>query len=335
MTTQKGRIEMIINLKKVHGSSNDFYIIDENGLETPLTEESRRQLALNLCDREHDLGGADGILYVSDSEVALAKMRVINSDGSEASMCGNGLRTVARYLAEKADKKQFKVETMKAVLNVAEDKALAQGVPTYCVEISPVSFEKESLPLNWTASQLIDAEVPAFSETLTYSAVSVPNPHLISFVEPADFAEQEQLSTWLNSDNPYFPDGVNVSYVQAIDSDTIFVKTFERGVGFTNACGTAMSASSLMARLLNGGEMTKKVDVYNPGGRVQCQVYQTDEGYTIDLIGNATFSFDAKIVISEDFKKSTVIEQVKTDEEIAYQKMAAEAARFVAEHQHA
>lgn len=321
---------MKVTVKKVHGSGNDFYIIDEMMLSEALPEEQRRQLALTLCDRQQSLGGADGILYVSASETALARMRVINSDGSEASMCGNGLRTVARYLAQKHQLTNFTVETMKAVLNVAEDEPLAEGLPTYRVEISPVTFAKETLPLVIEGEQLYNERVPAFSKHLSYSAVAVPNPHLISFVEAADFADQEKLARWLNSENPYFTDGVNVSYVRRFNENAIFVKTYERGVGFTNACGTAMSASSLMARLIHGGDFNRKIDVYNPGGRVQCQVYREANSYRIDLIGNATFVFEAELVTTADAKAVTVISQTMTDEQVAYERLSKTAAQFVA-----
>ncbi|MEG2504133.1 MAG: diaminopimelate epimerase, partial [Carnobacterium sp.] len=86
------------------------------------------------------------------------------------------------------------------------------------------------------------------------------------------------------------PDGVNVSFVEVLGKNQIFVKTYERGVGFTNACGTAMSASSLMYVLLKSGEFNEKISVYNPGGMVQTLVHQDQEDdYWMELIGNATF----------------------------------------------
>ena len=96
---EESRMEML----KVHGSGNDFFILDEDNLEEPLTEEELIQLAQKVCDRDTGLhGGADGVLYVqAGHEGTDGRMRVINADGSEASMCGNGIRTVARYLSEK------------------------------------------------------------------------------------------------------------------------------------------------------------------------------------------------------------------------------------------
>ncbi len=99
---------MNINVIKCHGSSNDFIILDETLLAHSYNDIERAQLAESLCNRQHSIG-ADGVLYISSSNTAHAKMRVFNSDGSEASMCGNGLRCAARYIAERDDKTKFVV----------------------------------------------------------------------------------------------------------------------------------------------------------------------------------------------------------------------------------
>ena len=126
------------------------------------------------------------------------------------------------------------------------------------------------------------------------TAVAVPNPHLISLVSPAILKSKllEQLGTKLNQPNPYFPDGVNVSFAQVIDSSHLFVKTFERGVGFTNACGTGMSAASLVFALTQPSEqvLEKLITVSNPGGFVQTRVHKVAQSYWIELIGNATIT---------------------------------------------
>lgn len=124
-------------LLKVHGSQNQFFLLDQTTLARPLSDPELRALGLQLCDPATGiLGGADGLLVVNDSDnpAASGQMRVINADGSEASMCGNGLRTVARYLAEKTNQTRFQVETMKADLTVAYHDDFFPGVPGYAVE---------------------------------------------------------------------------------------------------------------------------------------------------------------------------------------------------------
>ncbi|EAC8434134.1 diaminopimelate epimerase [Listeria monocytogenes] len=284
-----------IHFTKVHGSQNDFFLVDEEeNLITEWSDEQRADFAIKLCDRKHSLGGADGILYVTkSSEVEpVGQMRVVNSDGSIASMCGNGLRTVARYLLEKHALTDAKIETMKAILDVKKATSLGFDIPTYQVEISPVKFAAETLPMHVGVEKLFNQVIPELDAQLAFSAVSVPNPHLITFVDQAvlDSDKQEKLASYLNSENPYFPDGVNVSFVKRLRDDAIYVRTFERGVGFTNACGTAMSACSLIKKMLDNDTLETPLNVYNDGGRVQVTAKRDAAGeISLQLIGNATF----------------------------------------------
>lgn len=129
----------------------------------------------------------------------------------------------------------------------------------------------------------LDADIP-------FTAVAVPNPHLIGIVGKElqkDPAHQEKWAAYFNGDNPYFSDGVNLSYVTPLETG-IFVRTYERGVGFTNACGTAMTASALVS-CLSGLVPFGDVSVYNPGGMVKCSVKSTSDGYQLTLSGNATY----------------------------------------------
>ncbi|MBO0472981.1 diaminopimelate epimerase [Enterococcus sp. DIV0840] len=285
---------MNITMQKVHGSENEFFLIDETQLERAFTDEEIDALRTYLCDRDNGLlNGADGLLLVEKvaKGESLAKMRVINSDGSEASMCGNGLRTVARYLAEKYDKESFTIETMFADLKVRQAPNLAKQVATYQVEISPVRFEAEAIPMHTTNNTIIDEVIPELSSDLRFSVVAVPNPHLITFVDHQTLMgkEFERIATYANGDNPIFPDGVNVSFVEILGNNELFVRTFERGVGFTSACGTAMCASSLMYVLLHEGEFNETIAVKNTGGMVKTVVHEADsDGYWMELIGNAT-----------------------------------------------
>lgn len=322
---------MEIHLKKVHGSGNTFFLLDDTQLSAPLAEEELRQLAVQLTDPENTvLGGADGLLLVTQSQAAdcLGKMRVINEDGSEASMCGNGLRTVARYLAEKYQTKHFAVETLQAPLAVEQAPDLAKGVAAFQVEIGPVSFDLATLPAAFPdRKKLFNEEVPVFSErfhfpmTQRFTAVSVPNPHLVSFVptkEDCFSPNFEAFARFCNGENPYFPDGVNVSFAYIMEENQLFVRTYERGVGFTNACGTAMTATSFIYTLLaHPAEKRNLLTVYNPGGVVQVSVRQ-EEKVRLDLIGNATFIADVFLVWEAGRIKT--IEKIKaTNEQSAWE----------------
>jgi len=311
---------------KVHGSKNDFILIDEELLSVSLTDEQKRDLAIILCDREKSIG-ADGILFISFQSHVDGRMQIMNADGSEASMCGNGLRCAGRYIMEKTGKDEIVVETKKADLYVRKhhsDRGLF-----YKVEISPVLFQPSSLPMNTELDQVINVKLEGISDQLLFTALAVPNPHLVSIVDKKTIksSTQKEIAEYLNGDNPYFPDGVNVSFVYPIKKGEIYVNTFERGVGFTNACGTAMSASSLVA-ILNGlYEYEKPLKVYNNGGYVQTIVHNQNEKVWIDLIGNATFSFkgNVNVDLATDVMESAQIVYVYQHEEEQYELIEKEA----------
>lgn len=300
---------MKYDVLKVQGSGNTFFLIEDT-----CDDKNWSEIGKWLCDPSHD-GGADGLLVVLPSKEADAKMRVINADGSEASMCGNGLRCVTRYVLNKLGKDAAIIETMKANLHVARHGELLEGMEAFAVEIAPVSFELAALPMVYNAQNtLIDEQITDFSTELRYTALAVPNPHLISIVPKKyieNLAHQKELAKRLNNENHYTPDGVNVSYVYPISKHEIFVRTYERGVGFTNACGTAMTASSLVSSLLHivEGEV---ITVYNPGGFVKCRVQQNGTTIALSLIGNATYIQSYELIMDEQhhlYKIETFKEQ--------------------------
>ncbi|QYN53710.1 diaminopimelate epimerase [Lactobacillus panisapium] len=320
----------MVYMQKVHGSQNTFFLLDQTQLKQTLSQAELVRLAKQLTNAKTGLlGGADGLLVVSSSshQNVLGKMQVINADGSIASMCGNGLRTVGRYLAEKYHQNSFKVETQQADLKVSVEPDWAESVKAISVEISPVSFAKQDLPFaQLNCSKLINQEVPAFAPGLKFTAVAVPNPHLISIVSAEVLASSllEKLGTKLNQPNPYFPDGVNVSFAQVIDSRHLFVRTFERGVGFTNACGTGMSAASLVFALTHQQEkgFNHLLTVSNPGGFVQTRVHQQENHYWIELIGNATVTHNINAdesLFHQDLPDFSLFQVEQTSENAAYQ----------------
>ncbi|MTV83149.1 diaminopimelate epimerase [Secundilactobacillus folii] len=325
----------MVQLRKVHGSENHFFLLDQTTLESPLTDPELVALAQQITNPETGiLDGADGLLVVNTSthENALGQMRVINADGSEASMCGNGLRTVARYLAEKNHTNQFKIETMTADLQVSRQSDLAAQVPAFSVEISPVRFQPADFPFtNLGSEPLIDQPVPAFVSGLNFTAIAVPNPHLISFVDEDVMNGDDlgELGARLNGKNDYFPDGVNVSFAQILGKNQLFVRTYERGVGFTNACGTGMSATSLAFALTHPklAEFEHTITVYNPGGMVKTRLHKAENRYWIDLIGNATETHLIDVDESALHQANVMLDNTSietTTEEMAYQKFVAD-----------
>ncbi|UII54420.1 diaminopimelate epimerase [Cytobacillus spongiae] len=325
---------MNIELVKCHGSGNDFFIIDEINHDYQFTEEQRVELSRAICNRDSELG-SDGILFVLKSEVADGMMRMFNPDGSEASMCGNGLRCVARYVCELLDKEAAIIETMKANLKVNKEGDIFPKIPTYKVEISPVSFQLSDLPLQLDQPALLNEKIPQLTEEVDFFALAVPNPHLVAIVEKEQVESnlQKTISEYVNGPNELFPDGVNVSFVKPLKTNAIYVRTFERGVGFTNACGTAMSASSLVTCLAGINENGQEIQVYNNGGKVNCVVHEQDSSYSIDLIGNATYEYKVDLQIEwgaiNEFTCSNKIEF--TEEKRQYEKLQSHAIEFISE----
>ena len=317
-------------LLKVHGSQNQFFILDQTTLDQPLTDPELRQLTRQLTNPKTGLlGGADGVLVVDQPfrPGAQAQMRVINADGSEATMCGNGLRTVARYVAQRDHLDQFKVDTKDASLRVRKQDDLASGVPAFAVEISPVRFAKAALPFdNLGHDRLLDTPAPEIWPRLRFSAIAVPNPHLISFVDRPALQDDVLgvIGHRLNGKNPYFSDGVNVNFAHILGPNQLFVRTYERGVGFTNACGTGMSATSLAFVLLHpeAADFDQPIEAFNPGGKVRTIVHVQDQEYWIELIGNATFTHEITVdetALHQAAVRADACQITATGEHAAYQ----------------
>ncbi|MGP4068442.1 diaminopimelate epimerase [Halobacillus sp. B29] len=317
---------MDIQFIKCHGSGNDFILIDELTHGYTFTEKEREDLSILLCDRNDGIG-SDGILFVMDSDKAEARMRMFNSDGTEAEMCGNGLRCVARHVLEKEDKTHIAVETEKAVLAVSQVEEIFPGIDTFSVAIEPVSFVPASLPVRVDTEPASKTTIPGLPEHLTFTALSVPNPHIVAIVEDINQEELAHVGEKANQLPEVFPNGVNVSFMKLLEKNKVFVQTFERGVGLTNACGTAMSASSLVSTIHGPNETGEPIVVINKGGLVNCVVEKEKESFSIQLRGNATNVYEAAVQV--DWNTRTFhVENRKdfTEEQTKYEKLEAHAA---------
>ena len=274
---------MKLKILKCHGSSNDFILINEYK-QLLFSEEQRITLSKHLCDRKLLGLGADGILFFQNSENADGKMRMFNPDGSEAEMCGNGLRCIGRFACETLNKNSVLIETLKSISSVAQVEDIHQGVKTYQAELNTISLD----------NSIINQPLPTLSKDLKFTAVTMPNPHIVSIVASISDSELDEIGKQANNDKSLFPNGINVNFLQILDSGKIFVRTYERGVGLTNSCGSGMSASSLVYCLLGHYPFGKSIAVYNRGGLVNCKATKADN-YSVYLSGNATFIFSSSL----------------------------------------
>lgn len=285
---------MKLQILKCQGSGNDFILIDEyDGI--LFSEEERVILAKIFCDRESVLG-ADGILFLLRSDNADGKMRMFNPDGSEAEVCGNGLRCIGRFACEKFGKDSVLIEILKGVSNVVKVENISKGVETYQAELNTISFNTQNIPMSTDSELLLERPLGQLSENLKFTAISMPNPHLVSIVDSISDMELKQIGEKANQLINLFPKGVNVNFCQILYQNAIFVRTYERGVGLTNSCGSGMSASSLVSCLSGYNSFGESIDVYNRGGLVICKpVVNSDHQHKVFLSGNATFVLSTTI----------------------------------------
>jgi len=268
---------------KCHGSGNDFPLIDARAI--ALDDADWARVARALADRQGPVGGDGLLLLVGGDETHAFGMRMFNSDGSEAETCLNGLRCVARagFEALGLDAARVKLKTSSA--DVAREAELAPGVVTVRTTVGPASTDLAAIGVR--------GSLDALPSTRDFTAIAMPNPHLVTFVEAVDEGELVALGEYCEGAPPLLPGRANVSFVEQRGPD-LFVRTFERGVGLTDSCGSAMAASVLAATLTGRVPVGAEVRVFNKGGLVRGRA-GADRVVTIH--GNATFLYDASVEI--------------------------------------
>jgi diaminopimelate epimerase len=277
-----------MDLLKCHSSSNDFFIVNE--AIDAVDESHRSRLVRALCDRSGILG-ADGVLFVQRDPDGLFRMRIINADGGEAEMCGNGIRCVGRYLLEAAATERIPIRTMKETIEVTAEPELAPGVTTIGYSSRAISFANRAMPIAQSSPTAIDVPIPSVSPDRTFTAVSMPNPHIVAFVDEIDLGELARAGGAAARAHNLFPNGVNVSFAKVLGPRAIYVATFERGVGLTSACGTAMSGACVVGVVLSIIETGVPADVFTDGGVTRCSVTRNNSGFAVQLQGNATYTY--------------------------------------------
>jgi diaminopimelate epimerase len=232
---------------KWHGLGNDFVII--NGLSEPIVNYQNQALA--VCDRNFGIG-ADGLVVILPSEIADFKMRIFNSDGSEADMCGNATRCVARYLYETGltDKKVITLDTLAGIITpelIFEDGKLS----TIKVDMGEPKLTRGETPMLGNAKeQAINVSIEVDGQTYHVTALSMGNPHCVIFVDDVSKVDLSVIGPKIETLD-LFPKKTNVEFIQVINRQTLKMRVWERGAGITKACGTGASAA-LVASVLNG-----------------------------------------------------------------------------------
>ncbi|MBX9880657.1 MAG: diaminopimelate epimerase [Sphingomonas sp.] len=272
---------MRLSFIKCHGSGNDFPLIDARGL--ALSDAEWSAAARALADRAGPVGG-DGLLALLTPAPGTLQMRMWNPDGSEAETCLNGLRCVARAGFEALGLHEAPVRLKASHAEVALDPPLGDGVVTVRETVGPADLDAR-----WVAGaeRIVEAPIAPLGSARAFTAVAMPNPHLITFVERIDEAELVALGTICEAAPAWLPGRANVSFVEQRGGD-LFVRTFERGVGLTNSCGSAMAAASFAACLTGRLPYRVPLKVFNAGGLVRAVV---GDDAMVTLSGNATFEW--------------------------------------------
>ncbi|GAB7015347.1 diaminopimelate epimerase [Methanogenium cariaci] len=268
---------MEIPFVKLQGNGNDFVLIDEmNGPVIP--DEMKGEFARLYCDRRFGIG-ADGVLFLSPSDSCDVRMRLFQPDESEAEMCGNGIRCLAKYAYDSDyTTEEGTVETQAGEMAVTVAYR-DMGECTATIDMGPAKF--------------ISAEIPATGEGefsmdyngFTVYAANTGVPHAVVFVDDVAAVDINAVAPGIRS-HPVFPEGANVNFVQCDSLDSITIRTFERGVeDETYSCGTGSTAAAAVAHHI--GKMPSTVHVQTRGGPLTIKINETVtmEGPAVTVFG--------------------------------------------------
>lgn len=266
---------MAFSFTKWQGCGNDFVLV--NGFSERLDEEDLGALAQKICDRHYGIG-ADGLILVLPSKAADFRMRILNADGSEAEMCGNGIRCFAGVVHDEglSDEEEFTVETGAGILvprlQLADGKL--QGVR---VDMGEPTLAGDRIPvLGFGAAHVVEQPIEAGGEKLSMTCVSMGNPHCVIFVEDAEAVPIEKLGPLLER-HEAFPKKTNVEFAAVLDASHIRMRVWERGAAVTLACGTGSCATLVAAALT--GRTERSAEVQLDGGRLQIEWAEDNHVY--------------------------------------------------------
>lgn len=272
-----------MNFTKMHGNGNDFILIED--LNNIIKDDC--SLAITLCHRNFSIG-ADGILLVRKSNIADIKMVIINSDGSIASMCGNGIRCFAKYIWEKGIVKtnSIKIETGDGI-KIAELKIIQNEVVEVKINMGEALFNPIYIKSTYS-SEIIDKKVIINNKQYNITSLLMGVPHTVIFGKLDDYKVEEGLFI---EKYELFMHGTNVNFCEIINRNKMMVKTWERGAGATLACGTGSCAAVVVGNRLGLLERFVRVEV--PGGILDVEL--TDFG--VMMTGPAVVSFHGECKI--------------------------------------
>ena len=273
-----------VKFTKMHGIGNDYIYINcfEQSILNP------NELAVKMSPRRFSVG-ADGVILICPSDIADAKMRMFNLDGSEGKMCGNGIRCVGKFVYDNniAKKNIVTVETLSGIktLYIDDKDSKAQSIT---VDMGKAEFSPKKIPAIAEGDSLINTPITVNGSSYNITAVSMGNPHAVVFCNDIDSLNLEKIGPDFEH-HKIFPEQVNTEFIRVIDQNTLQMRVWERGSGETFACGTGACAA-VVAAVVNGYcKRDSEITVHLVGGDLFI-TYLADG--TVLMRGNATKVFD-------------------------------------------
>lgn len=273
----------MIEFVKMHGLGNDYVYID--AINQNISNKS--ELAKKMSDRHFGIG-SDGIILICKSDVADFRMQMFNSDGTEAEMCGNGIRCVGKFVYDYGftDKENIEIETLAGIKRL---KLFVQNgkVEKVKVDMGEAILEPSKIPVVSEENPVMNLNIDVLDRSFKFTCVSMGNPHAITVVdETVDSFDVEKYGKLVEV-NELFPKRTNVEFINIINRDTIKMRVWERGAGETLACGTGACASAVAAFLNN--YTGKNVTIELLGGNLEIELNEDDNH--VYMTGPATYVF--------------------------------------------
>jgi diaminopimelate epimerase len=274
-----------------HGSLNDIFV-------TALTpagfasQADLRAFVRSLCDRNGPFGG-DGV-YFYDATAVVPEAWFFNPDGSSAEFCGNGMRCLGRVILDRRGAQTARIRSGPREYTVHRGPTTPEGVRQVRLEHPPVDFEPES-PVVTGCKTAIQKNLPELDPALTFTAVTIPNPHLVALIDKYVESDLVAMGEQVAARPDMFPAGANLSVLLPITHDEVFVRTFERGAGLTASCGSGMAAARAVYSRIGRADPERDVLIRNAGGMAITSLRVQAARWFPVLEGNATFVYRADV----------------------------------------
>jgi len=283
MTSRSKKDRELISFTKMHGIGNDYIYI--NCMES--VPDRLPELAEEMSDRHFGVGG-DGIVLICPSDKADFRMRMFNNDGSEARMCGNASRCIAKYVHDHklTDKTCISLETLSGIKVLSLNMSPSGEVESVTVDMGEPELNAGLVPVRSTAEKMFEEPVATSCGEVRVTAVSMGNPHGVVFVDRIEDVPFETLGPELEK-HSMWPDRANIEFLQIISPSEARMRVWERGTGETLACGTGACASAVAAALT--GRCGREVTIHLRGGDLH--IRWADNGHVM-MTGGATEVFE-------------------------------------------